>query len=141
MSFALIERIVGKADAGQILRFGLVGTATAGVYLGLLWLETTLLGLSTLVASIGAFILAVGFNYALHKRWTFGDMQAHTRTGPRYVAMILGGLMINSAILYLGTDVLDLGFWGPQLLSIAAMVLYNYVILSQLIFGEPSKTG
>jgi putative flippase GtrA len=134
----MLKRITERADFAHLARFAVVGVATAGVYLGLLWLVTAA-GLSTVLASAPAFLIAVGFNYLMHKSWTFANDEAHARTGPRFAAMIIGGLIINSLILYLGTDVWDLGFWLPQLTSIGAMVIYNYVILSQLVFSGRNR--
>lgn len=134
---AVLRRLTAVAqypEVARFLRFAIVGTLTAAVYLGLLWLGVSTLALSTLVASIVAFVLAIGFNYVLHKSWTFSDGQNHMQTGPRYVAMTFGGLIINSTILHFGTDVWKLGLWGPQFVAIAAMVIYNFAIMSLFVF-------
>jgi putative flippase GtrA len=131
----MAERITHRREITQFFRFAVVGAATAGLYLGLIWIGMAA-GLSAVLASIPAFLIAVGFNYVAHKRWTFSNDQTHTHTGPRYIAMIVGGLAINSLILYLGTELTDLGFWLPQLISIGAMVLYNFLILSRVVFSR-----
>ena len=136
---SFLGRFASFNDVRQLVRFAIVGSLTAGLYVALLWLMITPVGLATLPASVIAFVLAIAFNYALHKVWTFGNTEAHGRTGPRYGAMVLGGLVINSAVLHVGTDTLGLGLWGPQVVSIAAMAAYNYVILSLLVFGRKSE--
>lgn len=134
---AVMRRLMAIAqypEVARFLRFAIVGTLTAGVYVGLLWIGISMMSLSTLVASLPAFVLAIAFNYVLHKSWTFSDGQTHLQTGPRYIAMTLGGLIINSTILHFGTDVWQFGLWGPQLVAIAAMVIYNFAIMSLFVF-------
>ena len=111
----------------ELLRFGGVGLSTAALYFVLLWL----LGLAARLPAWLAGALAYGpclvANYLMHRWFTFRSVKEHGQAGPRYLAVQIGGMLINSGVLWLGVDVLRLSYWPSQIAAIACLGLWSYL--------------
>jgi len=127
------------------LRFGAVGVASAGLYFGLIWVFGALTPLvivvevvrrlltrfsysvSTLtVRATFAYGLGIIFNYLVQRSFTFRSARQHQHAGPRYMVVQLGGMAINSAVLWVGVDVEH--WWYPpvQFGAIALTAIWSY---------------
>jgi len=95
----------------QLIRFGGVGIAATLVhtvsYVGLI----EFLLVAPLLANLIAFVVAVAVSYLGHSRWTFAtDATAYqAQKSParftKFVATTISGLLLNSLVVYLVTEV------------------------------------
>jgi putative flippase GtrA len=110
-----------------LLRFAAVGLASAGIYFGLLWLFTAVTRFSLSIRAALAYGIGIIFNYLTQRSFTFRSARQHQHAGPRYMVVQVGGLVINSAALWLGVDVEH--WWYPlvQFGAIALTAIWSYL--------------
>jgi putative flippase GtrA len=103
----------------EFLRFGLVGAAASitHVIVALLLIERAALPL--LWANALAFSVAVFVSYFGNHAWTFGRTGYHRKHFPRFLAVALGGLLLNQSIVFLTVEIAGI----PYLYGILLVVL------------------
>ena len=119
----------GLVDAviRQLLRFCLVGGAATGLMFGLLWLLVELAGLPPTPASALGYCVSAAFNYLANRRFTFQSDAAHQQAAPRFAAVMLAGLGLNSAIMALGTIWQDFHYLLVQIVATGVVLLWNFL--------------
>jgi dolichol-phosphate mannosyltransferase len=111
----------------RFIKFNLVGLTGVLVNEGLLVLFVSK-GVYYLYASAVAIEASIISNFALNDLWTFRDRR-HGHVVARLVkfnGLMLVGLAVNLAILYLGTDFLNINYAVSNLLGIAVAFLVRY---------------
>jgi putative flippase GtrA len=121
-------------DSGRLLRFVLVGGATALIHYGLLYSGVELLGLAVVLASSVGFAIAVTFNYFMHYSWTFAEPAPHGRTALRYLFMICCGFMINGLLMYVCSTVLSVNYLLSQAVATVAVLTWNFTVANFWVF-------
>ena len=121
-------------DSGRVLRFILVGGATALIHYGLLYAGVELLGLGAILASSAGFTIAVTFNYFMHYSWTFAEPAPHGRTALRYLLMICCGFMINGLLMYVCSTVLAVNYLLSQAVATVAVLTWNFTVANFWVF-------
>ena len=106
--------------AGQFLRFGVVGCIVTATHFAVLIALVELGRWPPVVATAGAFLVAVTVSYALNGLWTFRTWNSHRRRAPRFLAVSLIGLGLNTGV-----------FWG--VLSLGAMYLLAQAAASSVV--------
>lgn len=126
-----------RAALPEALRFATVGTASAGIYFALLWLLAVLTRLSLTLRATFAYGIGIIFNYVLQRSFTFRSVRQHQHAGPRHVVVQLGGLAINSAVLWLGVEIEH--WWAPavQMGAIALSTGWSYLGQKFWAFHDP----
>ncbi len=122
------------ADKGRLIRFVLVGIATAVIHYLLLYLGVEAFGLDATSASSVGFVVAVMFNYFMHYSWTFAEPAPHGRTAMRYLTMIGCGFLINAGLMHLGSVTLSLNYLVCQAVAMAAVLTWNFVVANVWVF-------
>lgn len=124
-----------------LARFAVVGLSGAAVYYALLWSLVELGGVPPLGASSIAFVLVVGENYLLHRRWTFASRAAHRQALPRFALMACCGGALNGAVMG-GCLRLGLHYLLAQALALLAVVSCNLVGTLLIFFaGGPEDAA
>ena len=111
----------------ELIRFGGVGGFTTVLYFALLWLLTKLLSLPMWALAALASGPPLLVAYLLHRSFTFNSQKQHHSAGPRFLFVQLSGVAINSAVIWLGTDLAHLPFLLAQLGAIAVQVAFTYL--------------
>lgn len=122
------------AEGLRLARFAVIGALTFLIYAAATELVLRLSGAGPTVAALPAFLFAVAFNYMAHRLWTFASVRAHAVALPRYAAMIGGGLVLSSAVVWLGAEAFRLPLLGVQMAAAVLVAVYNYLVLSRLVF-------
>lgn len=118
-------RFVGYACVGA--------TGTAMQYAVLATL-VSLHALGAVAAScIGAIAGAI-VNYGLNYRFTFRATGAHHRTAPRFFAVAVAGIVINSALMFAFTRWLRLSWLPAQCITTGCVLLLTYTASSLWTF-------
>jgi putative flippase GtrA len=130
-----------RAALPEALRFATVGTASAGVYFALLWLLAVVTRLSLTLRAALAYGISIIFNYIVQRSFTFRSVRQHQHAGPRHVVVQLGGLAINSAVLWLGVEIEH--WWAPavQVGAIALTTVWSYLGQKFWAFQGPRHRG
>jgi putative flippase GtrA len=85
-----------QRQAGEIVRFAIVGASSVAFNNLLIVALTELASIHYLVSIVIAFLLATGMGFALNRQWTFGKAGSADRSEfARYLAVTLGGIGIS----------------------------------------------
>lgn len=97
----------------QFFRYGIAGSAATLVHVSVVFLLVELGGLAPVLATIPAFLVALGVSYLMNHRWTFSAKGGHDQHFPRYALVAGLGLGLNVLIMGLAVDVLGVSYaWG-----------------------------
>lgn len=112
----------------QLIKFGIVGVVATLIDFGVLVLMRELLCVGVLVSSAVAFCVSVVANYILSMMFVFeGGKNSKTKEFVIFVALSIGGLLINQLIMWLGTDVLMFYYLLVKIFACVFVMVYNFV--------------
>jgi putative flippase GtrA len=113
-----------KRAFGRYLLVGLLGTA---VHYALLIALVELAGAAA--APSAAFGAACGAlaAYAGNRRYTFAGGAAHGQALPRFLAVAAFGAAANGAIVWAGTQILDMHYLAAQVVATSIVVWCGFV--------------
>lgn len=138
----------------RVMRFGAVGVLNTLIDFGTLNLLMAVFGAAggapLVLCNAAAFLLASLNSYFLNKNWTFAQRSsASLRQYLVFLALSVGGLTINSLVLYLIVS----GFARPAWLSptlwvnvakagaTAGSMTWNYLAFRYVVFGRRVATS
>jgi len=125
---------------GQLIRFGLVGGFTTGlyaiVYSPLAKYEVT----SPQIANICGYLVAMVSGYFLHSRWSFrghGTRDNPARTTSRFFLVSLVSFGLNALFIFILTDsmMLDGAWWWLLLPIVFVTPLVIFMLNRVWVFG------
>jgi putative flippase GtrA len=120
----------------QIFRYLVSGGTAAAVDIGLLYAFTRYLGLWYLASAVLAFIIAFGVSFFLQKFWTFKDRAIegiHKQAG-MYLVVAVVNLCVNTLLVYLLTDYLNLWYILSQVIAAGLVALFSFFVYKYWIF-------
>ena len=145
-----------KTDGAKrrLMRFGTVGFLNTAVDFGILNLLIFSLGVTSGPALVScnavAFVAASLNSYLCNKRWTFGEKnQASWAQYLLFFAFSLGGLAVNTAVIYLLTSLYPIGGALDPAMRInlakvcatLASMTWNYTACRQVVFRKSFQQG
>ena len=114
--------------AGHLLRYVMAGGAAAVVHLAVLAIAVEAAGLPSVAGSAVGFAAAIAVNYTAQYYWVFGATARHGAAFPRYLAVTLAMLGVNSAMFAALVGATSLHYIVVQVLVTATVTALNYVI-------------
>lgn len=111
----------------QVAGFSAVGTSAFLVDYLILMLLTQTLGMEPVVASTVSFVVATAYNYAMSMRFVFshrGDM-GRKKEFLIFLALSAIGLVMNDAIIYVGTEAFGTGAIDVSVTKLAAGLIVS----------------
>ncbi|SDX76306.1 GtrA family protein [Halobellus clavatus] len=124
----------------QLRRFVVVGAATAGVQMLLLWLFVDISGLYYLVGALFSIEITIVLSYVLNNAWTF---QATPNTGVEFfyglvrTNVVRGtAIPIQIGILYGLVEWLSLFYLVANAVAILLSGVYRYVLDAKWTWGQ-----
>jgi len=106
-----------KQLAAQFALFSAVGAVGTAAHFAILILLVQLLATGPVIASAAGFAAGALVNYSLNYRVTFRSSNPHSSALPKFLAVALAGLCLNTVIMTLATA------WLHYLLSQAMATL------------------
>jgi putative flippase GtrA len=125
---------VPSADLGRLIRYGVSGGASAATHFGLGLLLAEILHVRPVLASTAGFLASIGVSYALQHAWVFRSSAGHAVAGGRFLTVTAIAFTLNTAILWLGTEVLPGPYPVVQAVALIAIPVVNYSINSRWTF-------
>ena len=117
-----------KKLINQILKFGIVGVIATIIDFIVLYLLTEFLHVHYLISSIISFTVSVIFNYILSIKWVFEVNHKQTKKDfIIFVVLSIIGLGINSLIMYLMVDKLNIHYMFTKVFATAVVMVYNFI--------------
>ena len=124
----MIEKIKNNKLLMQILKFGVVGGTAFLIDYGIFTILSQLLNIHYLIASIISFSISVIYNYILSIKWVF-DVSKKQTTKEFIIFVILSviGLGLNSLIMYISVDLMQIHEMISKIIATAIVMVYNFI--------------
>lgn len=117
-----------SATRRQFLQFALVGAVgTAGHYLTLILL-VEVIGWTPVIATSCGFVVGALINYILNYHFTFRSSQPHHVALSRFLLVALLGALVNTGLMYLLHQQLEMYYLLAQVLATAVVLVLNFVL-------------
>lgn len=116
----------GQDELARILRFGLVGLLSTGIYMGLFALVTRVL--PPVESSVVAYLLSAIVNFVMQSRFTFRQQAVSGGSAVRFVLMHLFCMGVNSSLIWLATGPLGLPAMQSQAVIVVFVAGLSYLI-------------
>jgi putative flippase GtrA len=120
----------------QFTRYGISGGAAVGVHLAVLVVLVELAGSPAVMASVVGFACGTIVNYALQHRFVFSRSGGHGWYFPRYVAVTLITMLLNTAIFWALSSGLGVFYLASQVITIGIIVPVNFAINRSFTFAS-----
>jgi putative flippase GtrA len=125
----------------ELLRYGASGVVAFVGDFAVLVLLTELFDIHYLISNIAGYAVGLVVSYLLNinfvfKHRVFGDRQGQEFT--YFVAIVLAGLAISEAAMYLMTEGVEINYMWAKVISVFFVFLFNYVAKKFLLFHAPS---
>ena len=112
----------------QLIKFGIVGVIATVVDFGVLMFLKELMHIDVLVASAAAFSVSVIANYILSMLFVFkGSENGKLKEFIIFVALSIGGLLINQFIMWIGTEFVSVYYLWVKMFATFFVPIYNFV--------------
>lgn len=118
----------------ELVRFGLVGSMSAGLYFGAYAL-LVLVGVPYIVAALIGFAIAATNGYLLHHHWTFKTGEPTTQGFAGWIALQGSALAVNTLALWFVVSQLGAPQILAQLVLLPLIPLTTFVLSRRYIFG------
>jgi len=110
----------------QFLRFVLVGTTATITTYAVLIVGVEGLHVNAIAASVVGYVLGIMVNYILNYRFTFGSDQRHHVVIPKFLTVMVIGMFINAAVMYMGINWLGFHYMLAQLAAVAVVLMLSF---------------
>ncbi len=122
----------------SIFKYGFAGGLATAVDLVALYIFHELWGLSIIVATTAAFLVAFLISFSLQKYWTFRDKSQDRLAGQLtiYLANGLIGLYLNGFLMHILVENFGLWYLGSQILVNLLIAVQNYLVYRFIVFKK-----
>jgi putative flippase GtrA len=117
-----------------LIRYAVSGGLSALTHFSV-GLAATRLGLAAVPASTAGFAASIAVSYLLQRAWVFRSGTSHTVTGPRFLAVTAAAFGLNTAVLWIGAELLGVPYAVVQAIAIVLIPGLNYVLNSRWTFA------
>lgn len=120
----------------KFAKYAAVGLIATLIYMVMLVALVEVLGLDPVISSVISFIFILIGSYFANQYWTFRSGRGHLYALPRYIAVSLGGLTLNTGIMYLTVHILGWWYILGQMIAIFVVPLSNFLLNFYWSFRE-----
>ncbi|OHA19648.1 MAG: hypothetical protein A2836_02080 [Candidatus Taylorbacteria bacterium RIFCSPHIGHO2_01_FULL_45_63] len=124
----------------KIIRYVTSGGIAAVVNFGSLYILTGIFGVWYLAGAVFAFALSLIVSFTMQKFWTFKHFDVAFATistqGSLYLLVALGGLVFNTAFVYLAVENLGFHYILAQFISALIVSVANFIFYKTFIFAK-----
>ena len=120
----------------QFLTFILVGSFVAIVQFVIIIALVQYLGVGVVHASSTGFVICTFLNYILSYKITFRSRMKHRKALIQFLAVATVGLLLNGAIVKIGTDVLEIHYLLTQVGAMGVVIIWNFFANRCWTFGS-----
>jgi putative flippase GtrA len=133
-----MESLMASGLLGQLIRFGIAGGITTGLYTLVYSPLAAFKITSEQVANICGYLVAVVSGYLLHSKWSFrGHGAQATQTSWRFFLVSLISYVLNTVFVWLLTDDAMLAgpWWWPLIPILFVTPLITFALNRIWVFG------
>ena len=112
----------------QLIKFGVVGVIATVIDFAVLMFMKEVMHIDVLVASAVSFSVSVIANYILSMLFVFKSKEkSKAKEFIIFVALSIGGLLLNQAVMWVGTEVMDIYYLYVKVFAFIFIPIYNFV--------------
>lgn len=123
----MITQLFEPVFIKKVFKFGIVGGIATGIHVGLVTALVELAGISAVIATFPAYLLALLWSYTLNQRWTFKAQGTHSDFFPKFLLVSLTGLVICSIIMY-GCELWQIHYQIGLLITVIVVPMYSFFL-------------
>ncbi|OHA15147.1 MAG: hypothetical protein A3G52_03395 [Candidatus Taylorbacteria bacterium RIFCSPLOWO2_12_FULL_43_20] len=122
----------------RVAKYVISGTIAAAANIALLFLLTDIMRFWYLSSAVISFMFGVIVSFVLQKYWTFEDNRASRIKSQFavYVAIAIGGAIINTALVYSFVEIAGLWYLLAQIFSGVVIAVVNFFCYCYLVFNK-----
>jgi putative flippase GtrA len=120
----------------KFTKYATVGAIATLIYMGMLVALVEVFGLDPVWSSVISFIFILIGSYFANQNWTFRSGRGHLYSLPRYIAVSLSGLSLNTGIMYVTVNILGWWYIFGQVVAIFVVPLSNFLLNFYWSFRE-----
>lgn len=122
-----------SAELWKVVRFGIIGVASAAFYFGLLIALKPFIGSVIALAAL-CYVIAMGFNFLAQALFTFQAKKLTQRQLKRYIVMQGTALIANFLAMALLVDGFGLPLLPSQLGVTAVVTIFTYMTSKKWVY-------
>lgn len=122
-----IKKILKSKLFKQIIRFGIVGGTSFILEFLIFAFFNDVLHIHYLLSSILSFSIAVIYNYILNVKWVFNAKKQTPKEFIIFMILSIIGLGINSLIMYISVDFINLDAKLSKVIATGIVMVYNFI--------------
>lgn len=123
----------------NFIQYGVVGVVGTVFHTAVLAFCVEYFQLIPVISTIIGFLVSLVVSYRLNLVWTFKKSNFKKRRFIKYAITCSFGLILNVAIMFLITDILELSYWVGQLIAVILVPVFNFSISKKWVFVESEK--
>ncbi|MGE5613009.1 MAG: GtrA family protein [Bacillota bacterium] len=117
-----------------MIRYVITGLSSAAIEFTLLYVFKDMAGLSVITANSAALSIVFWFNFLMNRYWSFKSTMKLQKQLVMYLLLFLFNLLASDAIMYLLVEKLSIQYLFAKVLSIGAMVCWNFILYKKVIY-------
>lgn len=125
----MIEKIKNNKLMMQIIKFGIVGGIATIIDFAVFYILHEVLGINTIISNVCSFTVSVVYNYIASIKWVF-DVDENKNKKTQFILFIvfsLIGMGINTAIVYICTDLMNLYSMIGKVIATGVVMVFNFI--------------
>ncbi len=118
----------------KIIRFIVSGGIGAMAQISFLYFFTSIIGLWYILSGMCAFVCSQIVSFLFHKLWTFKNFNKDNTPiqGALFLCTGVLNLVLNTVLLYLFVDGLDIPYLGAQLIASPLLAIFSFFIYKSI---------
>lgn len=134
----LFQRIIPKR-LKKLARFGVAGLGATVLYFILVTIFVAVFKMSTMWASICAYLLCIVYSYFVQSRYTFQVKSDSRQQVLRFVMLSVSGFFIAQFGMYFITGKLNLNYIFGAVFVCGIIPLSNFVLMTIWVFADEGR--
>lgn len=110
----------------RFIHFAGMGTLSAVGHYGLLIMLVQVFSIAPVPSSAAGSLLGAVINYSLNYKYTFRSTARHSVAISKFSMIALTGLILNSALMWIGVELLDIHYLLAQIITTALILVWSY---------------
>jgi dolichol-phosphate mannosyltransferase len=132
------------ADVRRYRRLGkflVVGGSGVCVNTAVLFVLHQIVGLPVVIGSALAVEVAIGSNYLLNDRWTFGQLRPSLRRFAQFNTVSLGGLLLTTSAVWVLSTTFGMNYLLANLVGISLATSWNFAANAYWTWGADRRAA
>jgi putative flippase GtrA len=115
-------------SADRLARYGVTGACSTLTHVGVLFVLAEMARVWAVAASAAGFVASIAVSYTLQRYWVFRSRRGHVSTGLKFLTVTAVALGVNTATLWIGTELLGLPYQWAQVVALVLIPVVNYAL-------------